>query len=103
MSFAPFRDGETSSAFQSNIAKLTQETRGPANRYVLRASPKELEQFYLDKAHIGPLKLHVDDCHIDYERSVQVDAPRRDPNRVLFPGRQALSLPGTQLYHRDPR
>jgi hypothetical protein len=39
MSFAPFRDGDTSSTFQNHIAKLTQEIRGLENSYVLRTSP----------------------------------------------------------------
>jgi len=96
MSFAPFHDGDTYSAFQSRITKLTQEIRGLENSYVLRTSPTELEQFYLDKAHIVPLTLHVNDYHIEDQRSVQVDA-RHDPNRMFFPGDRPYHIPGTQL------
>jgi hypothetical protein len=96
MSFAAFRDGDTYSAFQSHIAKLTQEIRGLENSYVLRTSPTELEQFYVDKSHIEPLTLHVDDCHIEDQQSAHVDA-RRDPNRVFFPGDSPYHIPGTQL------
>ena len=101
MGFAPFRDGDTYSAFQSHIAKLTQEIRGLENSYVLRTSQTELEQFYLDKAHIEPLTLHVDDYHIEDERSVQVEcAPGPKPS--VFPRRQALSHPRNSTGHRHP-
>jgi len=76
--------------------RLTQEIRGLENSYVLRTSPTELEQYFLDKAHIEPLTLHTDDCHIEDERSIQVDATRA-PNRIFFPGDRSYHIPGTQL------
>ena len=96
MSFTPFRDGDTFSTFRGHIERLTQEIRGLENSYVLRTSPTELEQYFLDKALIEPLTLHTDDYHIEDQRSIQVDA-RRDPNRMFFPGDTPYHIPGTQL------
>lgn len=96
MSFTPFSDGDTFSTFRGHMEKLTQEIRGLENSYVLRTSPTELEQFYLNKALIRPLVLDVDGYHIEDERSIQVDA-RRDPNRFFFPGDRPYHIPGTQL------
>lgn len=96
MSFTPFRDGDTFSTFRHQIEQTEQEIRGLENSYVLRTSPTELEQYYLDKVHIEPLTLHTDDYHIENQRSIQVDA-RHDPNRMFFPGDRPYHIPGTQL------
>src|SRR5512135_2697903 len=83
MAFTPFRDGDAFSTFRAHMERLTQEIRGLENSYVLRTSPTELEQYFFDKAHIEPLKLHTDDYHIEDERSIQVDATRA-PNEEDF-------------------
>jgi hypothetical protein len=97
MSFTPFSDGDTFGTFRALLANLTQEIRALENGYVLRTSATELEQHFVEKVLIEPLKLHVDDYHIEDQRSVQVDA-RRDPNRFFMSrdGRP-YHIPGTQL------
>jgi hypothetical protein len=96
MGFLPFRDANVFSAFQTQIEKLLAEIRGLENSYVLRASSTELEQYYLGKAHIEPLRLRTDECCIDDQRSIHVHA-RLDPNRVFLPGDDPNHIPGTQL------
>lgn len=97
MSFTPFRDGDTFSTFRAHLEKITEEIRGLENNYVLRASPTELEQHYLDRALIEPMTLRTDEYHIENQRSMQVDASR-DPNRMFFPGDdRPYPIPGTEL------
>ncbi len=83
MESTPFSDDDVFSAFGNRMQQLTAEIRGLENGYVLRTTPTELEQFYLDKARFEPLTLHTDDYHIEDPRSVEVDA--------------RLHIPGTQL------
>jgi hypothetical protein len=78
------------------LERLKIEIRGLENSYVLRCSPTELEEHYLDQALIEPLKLHIDEYHIEDQRSVQVDA-RRDPNRIFFPGDHSHHIHVTEL------
>jgi hypothetical protein len=76
---------------------LKGEIRGLENNFVLRTSPTELEQHYLDRAHFESLTLHADDRFIDeHPRSIQVDA-RLDRNRFFFPGDRPYHVSGTQL------
>ena len=96
MGFTPFRDSGVFSALHNHMEKLTLEIRGLQNSYVLRTSPTELEQYYLDKAHIEPLILRADEYHIEDQRSIQFDASH-DPNRIFFRGDRPYHIPGTQL------
>jgi hypothetical protein len=45
MGFAPFRDGDTYSAFQSHITKLTQEIRGLENATFSARHPRNSNSF----------------------------------------------------------
>ena len=96
MAFTPFCEGDSFSALRNHIEKLKQEIRGLENSYVLRTSPTELEQFFLDKAHVEPLVLLANQYYIEDQKSRQVDA-RRDPNRFFFPGDRPYHVPGTEL------
>lgn len=79
-----------------HIENVTTEIRGLDNNYVLRTSPAELENYYLDKASVDPLVLKVDELCIEEERSIHVDA-RHDPNSIFFPEDSPYHIPGTQL------
>ncbi len=101
----PFRDGDTFSTFQNHLKQVLQEIDGLDNDYVLKASPTELEAFYIDKALITPLCLHADQYHIEGQRGVHIDVSA-DFARGLDPGERA-HVRGTQLeiaipYEGDP-
>jgi len=96
MAFTPFCEGDTFSTFRNHLEKLKQEIRALENSYVLRTSPTELEQHFLDKAHIEPLALLTGQYYIEDQKSRQVDA-RRDPNRFFFPGDRPYHIAGTEL------
>lgn len=96
MAFTPFSDTDTHSAFRQLLHKLTTEIRSLENSYVLRTSPTELEQYFLDRVQFEPLVLRTEEYYIEEQRSVQVDA-RRDPNRFYFLGDRPCHIPGTQL------
>jgi hypothetical protein len=73
------------------------EIKNLENSYVLRTSPVELEQFFLDKAHVEPIVLHAEAMCIEDQRSVQVDA-KRDPRRTFMPGdNRPYYIAGTQV------
>lgn len=96
MSFTPFTDGETNSTFRNHMETVVKEIRELENGYVLRTSPTELEQHYLNKTLIEPLNLRVEDYYIEGEKSVQVDA-RYDKNNLFFPGDRPYTIAGTEL------
>jgi hypothetical protein len=91
----PFHDGDTYSTLGGHVEKIVAEINALDNGYVLKASPTELEQYFLDKTLVRPLVLLVDDRHIENQQGVDVDVTG-DFRRGVFPGEQA-SVRGTKL------
>jgi hypothetical protein len=91
----PFSEGDVHATFSNIVDKACHEIDALDNQYVLKASPTELEDHFIEKIRIGPLVLHVDQQHIESQRTVQIDVSH-DFRRAVFPGERA-HVPGTQL------
>ena len=91
----PFRKTDFFSVSRGIMDNLTVEIQALDNEYVLKASPIELEQHYIDKATISPLVLDVEQRYIKGQTGVQVDVSH-DFRRAIFPGERA-SVKGTRL------
>ena len=82
-------------AFDHQTQKVLEEIRTLSNDYVLKASPTELEQHFIEKASLTPLKLHLDGKYIANQRGVRFDVTH-DFLRDIEPGERAY-VPGTSL------
>ena len=91
----PFSDGDFSPTFRNLIDKITEEIHSLNNEYILKASPTELEQYYVDKAMINPLVLNVEERYIKDQTGVQIDVSH-DIRRGIFPG-ERVAIKGTRL------
>ena len=91
----PFRDGDFSPTFRNLIDKITEEIHSLDNEYVLKASPTELEQYYVDKAMINPLVLNVEKRCIKGQNGIRIDVSH-DIRRGIFPG-ERVDVRGTRL------
>jgi len=91
----PFRDGDTFATFRNLLDKVTSEINSLDNEYVLKASPTELEQYYIEKVLINPLVLHVDERYIKNQSGTQIDVSH-DFRRAVFPDERAV-VKGTSL------
>ena len=95
MRLSPFRDGDSHASFRNMREETLREIDRLENDYVLKASPAELERFYIEKATINPLVLDVDGYYIDDQKGTEIDVSR-DFNRAIFPGSRAV-VKGTRL------
>lgn len=95
MRIRPFRDRDTFTTFRGLVDKITAEIDALDNEYVLKASPSELEQYFLDKVLIEPLKLHTDQACIENQSGTKIDVSHHF-DRAVFPGERAL-VQGTQV------
>jgi len=95
MRIKPFREGETFATFKNLVDKTVLEINSLENDYVLKASPAELESYYIDKITIQPLVLHASDFYIENQRGTKIDVSHHF-DRVVFPGERAI-VQGTQL------
>lgn len=95
MTMKPFRDGDVHATFRNIVDKACHEIDKLDSQYILKASPTELEDCFVDKVTISPLVLHVDQQHIESQRTVQIDV-NHDFRRAVFPGERAY-VPGTRL------
>jgi len=95
MATYPFNGGDVHTAFENVVRNILAEIDGLDSQYVLKASSTELENHFVEKAMVQPLKLHVDQQYIESQRTIQVDVSH-DFRRAVFPGEQA-HVPGTQL------
>ena len=105
MQIHPFHDGDSYATFQNLREQLVHEIDALENDYVLKASPTELEQFYVAKVSITPLTLDASAYYIDSQRGTEIDISH-DFRRATF-GRNA-SVKGTALdiaipYAGDPQ
>ncbi len=91
----PFNDGDTHPTFQTFLNKIISEIDGLDNDYVLKASPTELEEHYIEKAQIDTLVLHSDQHYIENQTGTKLDVSH-DFNRAVFPGERAI-VQGTRI------
>jgi hypothetical protein len=85
----PFSDGDSYSTFRNCREKVCQEIRSLDNDYVLKASPTELEEYYLDQGRVEPLILHSDQHYIERQEPTKIDVTH-DFRRGVFPGNGLL-------------
>jgi len=95
MRMRPFSEGDVHDTFSNIVDKVCHEIDSLDNQYVLKASPTELEGHFIEKITFSPLVLHVDQQHIESQRTLQIDVSH-DFRRAIFPGERAC-VPGTQL------
>jgi hypothetical protein len=91
----PFSEGDTFGTFDNLIEKVIAEINLLDNEYVLKASPTELEQYFVEKALIKPLILHEDERYIKNQSGTQIDVSN-DFRRAIFPGQRAAVI-GTRV------
>ncbi|HQO21114.1 MAG TPA: hypothetical protein PLA03_12255 [Acidobacteriota bacterium] len=91
----PFRDGDSFGTFDNLIKKTIAEINGLDNEYVLKASPTELEQYFVEKVLIKPLVLHDSERYIKSQTGIQIDVSH-DFRRAVFPGERAV-VKGTKV------
>lgn len=100
MRIRPFSEGDTFATFRNHIQKTTSEIEALENDYVLKASPVELEQYYISRVLIAPLELDVENRYIDDQGGTQIDVSH-DIRRAGFGGRPIL-VRGTTLHIAIP-
>jgi hypothetical protein len=91
----PFREGDTFGTFDNLVKKTITEINTLDNEYVLKASPAELEEYFVEKVSIKPLVLHDGERYIKNQTGVQIDVSH-DFRRAVFPGERAV-VKGTQV------
>jgi len=91
----PFGNEDTFTTFRNLIDKVTGEINSLDNEYVLKASPTELEQYFVQKVLISPLVLHVDERYIKNRTGAEIDVSH-DFLRAVSPGERAI-VRGTRL------
>lgn len=91
----PFREGDTFGTFSNLVENIIAEINSLDNEYVLKASPTELEQYFLEKVLIKPLVLHEGERYIKNQTGTQIDVSQ-DFRRAIFPGERAI-VKGTRL------
>lgn len=95
MKITPFKEGDTFSTFRNIIEKTAHEIDSLDNEYVLKASPTELEEYYVDKVTINPLVLDSENFYIENKKGIKKDVSN-DFRRGGFRG-EKIVVPGTQL------
>lgn len=100
MRIQPFRDGDTFATFQNLREKTVREIDGLENEYALKASPVELEQYYVSKATITPPTLDASGHYIDAQTGVQIDVSH-DFRRISFDG-ERIVVKGTAVHIAVP-
>lgn len=91
----PFQDGDTFATFRNITDKVAGEISSLDNEYVLKASPTELEQYFVEKVQIEPLVLHPDERYIKNQAGTQIDVSHNF-DRFVMPGERAI-VKGTKL------
>ena len=91
----PFSNGDTFTVFRHHIKKLTDEIGLLDNEYILKASPTELEQHFVDKVLIDPLVLHADERYIKNQAGTGLDVTH-GYNRLPSRGEKII-VKGTKL------
>lgn len=91
----PFNTASAYDYFRHREAELIAEVESLANDYVLKASSTELEDYFLTKYRLEPIKLSPDGHFMDEPRSV--DMTVRSDFDFGFPGSQQRTAKGTLL------
>lgn len=92
----PFSDNDTSATFRGLQERISGEIEGLSNDYVLKASPSELEEHFIQKGSINPLVLHPDDYYISSQIAKQVDVSN-DFLRGAYGDGRPIVVAGTLL------
>ncbi len=105
MKIQPFRDTDSFSFFGSLVENVQEEIKNLDNEYILKVPPAKLEEFYIDKVTVSPIKLYVEDHYIENHSSTQIHA-RRDFIDAMSPV-NSWTVQGTRLdiaipYEGDP-
>ena len=100
MGTRPFRDGDTFGMFRALVEATVREIDTLDNEYVLKASPTELEEYYVSKVTITPLSLDAPNHYIEGQKGTQVDVSH-DFDRAAFPG-ERIVVKGTTLHIAIP-
>jgi hypothetical protein len=91
----PFSEGDAFATFDNIVKSAIAEINSLESEYVLKASPTELEQYFVDKVLIRPLILHEDERYIKDQSGIQIDVSH-DFRRGVFPGERAI-VKGTRV------
>lgn len=91
----PFRDGDTYATLRAHLEKVVAEIDSLDNDYVLKASPTELEQYFLERVTLRPLVLYVDQRQLESQAGVDLDVSG-DFLRGFMPGERGM-VRGTRL------
>ena len=91
----PFRDGDTHATFQNILEKAKAEIGALENDYILKASPAELEQYFLSNVLITALILDEKQRAIEGQVGADIDISG-DFRRGFLRGERA-SVRGTRL------
>lgn len=89
MRIHPFREGDTFATFRNITERTIHEIETLENDYVLKASPTELEQYYVSKVTVTPLTLSAKDHYIDNQKGAQLDVSH-DFRRAPFGGERIV-------------
>jgi hypothetical protein len=100
MGIRPFREGDTFATFRELLERTLREIDSLENEYVLKASPTELEDYYVSKVTVAPLSLDADRHYIEGQQGTQIDVSHHF-DRVVFPGERAI-VKGTKLHVAVP-
>ncbi len=100
MRIKPFRDGDTFTTFRNVIETVVREIDNLENEYILKASPAELEQYYVAKVTIAPVILDAENFYIEEQKTTQLDVSH-DFSRFAFRG-ERIVVPGTALHVAIP-
>jgi hypothetical protein len=89
MGMRPFREGDTLATFRALVEHTVREIDSLENEYVLKASPTELEEYFVSKVVISPLALEADNHYIEGQKGTQLDVSHHF-DRAVFPGERAI-------------
>ena len=95
MRIQPFQDRDAFLTFRNIVEQTLREIEAMENDYVLKASPVELEKYYVSKVTITPLKLSAKKRYIDNQEGTQIDVSH-DFRRAAF-GNEKIIVKGTVL------
>jgi len=100
MGTRPFRDGDTFATFRALLECTLREIDALENEYVLKASPTELEEYYVSKVTLTPLSLDANNHYIEGQKGTRIDVSHHFDG-VVFPGERAI-VKGTTLHIAIP-
>ena len=86
MRIHPFHDGDAHTTFQNLRDKTVSEIEGLDNDYVLKASPTELEQYFLSNVTVTPLSLDATAYYIESQDGTQIDVTGDFRRATFGPG-----------------